>query len=110
VHHAEQAGDIDALVTFAPIAARNAAAVSAHREATAHYRRALEHAERFDPAERATLYEELTFECFAIDLRDKVVEFAQEAVKIRRGIGEPEALGRALRIASRAAWWTTQGQ
>ncbi|MPZ97971.1 MAG: AAA family ATPase [Dehalococcoidia bacterium] len=110
VHHAEQAGDIDALVAFAPLAARNAAAVSAHREAAAHYRRALVHAARFEPPERATLQEELTLECFATDRREEGLASAQAAVDLRRAIGEAEPLGRALRLGSRASWWSTRGQ
>ena len=42
VHHAERAGDNDTLVEVAPLAARAAAAAGAHREAAAHYRRALQ--------------------------------------------------------------------
>src|SRR5215217_7126760 len=40
-HHAEEAGDADAVLRFAPVAARAAAAVGAHREAAAQYDRAL---------------------------------------------------------------------
>ena len=40
-HHAEAAGDVDAIVQFAPIAAAQATARGAHREAAAQYRRAL---------------------------------------------------------------------
>ena len=44
VHHAEQAGLVDAVVELAPRAARDAAAASAHRDAAALYGLALRHA------------------------------------------------------------------
>ncbi len=43
VHHADRAGDVSALLKFAPRAADRAAEVGAHREAVAHYRAALAH-------------------------------------------------------------------
>ena len=57
VHHAAQAGDTDAIVGYGPAAARDAAAVGAHREAVAHYRLVVRHRERFAPAELAELLE-----------------------------------------------------
>src|SRR4051812_14504694 len=47
VHHASEAGDVDALVRYAPVAARDAAPSGAHREAAAHYTLALAHEDRF---------------------------------------------------------------
>ena len=49
VHHALAAGDVDAVAEWAPRAARDAAASGAHRQAAAHYRAALDHADRFEP-------------------------------------------------------------
>jgi hypothetical protein len=46
VHHARQADDTDAVLRYAPEAARQAAAVGAHREAVGHYRAALPHIDR----------------------------------------------------------------
>jgi hypothetical protein len=40
-HHAREAGDPEAVVRYAPEAARQAAAVAAHREAVGHYRAVL---------------------------------------------------------------------
>ena len=40
-HHAEAAGDADAVLRFAPAAAARAASLGAHREAAAQYARAL---------------------------------------------------------------------
>ena len=37
VHHAAEAGDVDAIVRYGPAAARDAARAGAHREAVAHF-------------------------------------------------------------------------
>jgi DNA-binding CsgD family transcriptional regulator len=54
-HHAEEAGDVDAVLRHAPAAGKAAAAASSHREAAAQYARALRHAGRRDARERASL-------------------------------------------------------
>jgi predicted ATPase len=56
-HHAEAAGDVDAVLRFAPAAAARAASLGAHREAAAQYARALRFGERLPLAERAELLE-----------------------------------------------------
>ena len=56
-HHAEAAGDGDAVLRFAPVAASRATAVGAHREAAAQYARALRWAGGLPLAEQAALLE-----------------------------------------------------
>jgi predicted ATPase len=57
VHHAREAGDVEAVLRYGPEAARQAAAVAAHREAVGHYRAVLAHAERIPAPARAELLE-----------------------------------------------------
>ena len=56
-HHAEAAGDMDAVLEHAPAAGARAAALSAHREAAAQYARALRFADAPAPGPRAELLE-----------------------------------------------------
>src|SRR5262249_39557537 len=56
-YHAEAAGDRDAVLHFAPKAARRAAELASHREAAAQYRRALRFADGQDARVRAVLYD-----------------------------------------------------
>ncbi len=56
-HHAEAAGDREAVLTFAPAAARRAADLHANREATAQYARALRFAVGLPDRERLALLE-----------------------------------------------------
>ena len=54
-YHAEAAGDVDAVLRFAPQAALRASAVGAHRESAAQYARALRFADALSSADRAEL-------------------------------------------------------
>jgi DNA-binding CsgD family transcriptional regulator/tetratricopeptide (TPR) repeat protein len=105
VHHAAQAGDVDALVAYGPDAARDAARAGAHREAVAHYRLVLDHAGRFSPAERARLLEEFGVECYTLGAAKVAVGAQQQAVELNRTLGDPGRLGASLRWLSRMHWW-----
>jgi len=56
-HHAEAAGDVDAVLRFAPAAGARAASLGAYREAAAQYARALRVGDRLSAAQRAELLE-----------------------------------------------------
>jgi AAA ATPase domain len=105
VHHASEAGDIDALVRYAPIAARDAATSGAHREAAAHYTLALEHEDRFTPAELADLFEECAVERYTIGAAADAALAQRRAVALRRQLPDREALGLSLRWLSRIMWF-----
>jgi DNA-binding CsgD family transcriptional regulator/tetratricopeptide (TPR) repeat protein len=106
VHHAARAGDIDAVVRYAPVAAREAARSGAHREAVAHYRLALEHAVAYGAAERAALLEGSAVEVYTAGSRDRsAVDDQAAAVELRRRLDDRAALGASLRWLSRICWW-----
>ncbi|MCC7045739.1 MAG: AAA family ATPase [Alphaproteobacteria bacterium] len=67
VQYAEGAGDAASVREFGLAAARAAAAVGAHREATAQFARVLAHSGDRPPAERAALCESYAEECSIID-------------------------------------------
>ena len=83
VHHAEGAGDDDTLIVVAPLAARAAAAAGAHREAAAHYRRALQLAHRYAEVERADLLEAFTVEASTTCLIGEAMQAAERALALR---------------------------
>jgi DNA-binding CsgD family transcriptional regulator len=105
VHHAAEAGDADAIVRYGPDAAGAAPAAGSHRVAAAHYRLVLDRRDRFDPAGRAELLERYAVECYTLGNGDAAVLAQQEAVRLRRPLGDPNALGAALRWLSRVRWW-----
>jgi DNA-binding CsgD family transcriptional regulator/tetratricopeptide (TPR) repeat protein len=105
VHHAVQAGDIDAILQYGPIAAREASAAGAHREAAAHLRLVLDQHPILDPPAEAQLWESLAIENYTTDAPTSDTLAAQRrAVELRRD-GDPRAHGASLRWLSRICWW-----
>ena len=105
VHHAREAGDVEAVLRYAPEAARQAAAVAAHREAVGHYRAALAHAGRLPPAVRVELLEGYSVEAYLSGLAPEAVSARRAAMELREAAGDPERLGETLRWLSRLHWW-----
>jgi DNA-binding CsgD family transcriptional regulator/tetratricopeptide (TPR) repeat protein len=105
VHHAALAGDDEVVIRHGPAAAREAAVAGSHRAAVAHYRLVLAHPTAYPAAERAELLTGYSIECYTIGLAELAVRAQQEAVRLRRDLGDPRALGEALRWLSRAQWW-----
>lgn len=105
VHHALAAGDVDAVVEWAPRAARDAAASGAHRQAAAHYWAAREHADRFETADLADLLEESAIESYTVGAARDAVIAQSESIALRRQLDEPLRLGASLRWLSRFQWF-----
>jgi DNA-binding CsgD family transcriptional regulator/tetratricopeptide (TPR) repeat protein len=100
-HHAEAAGDNDAVLRYAPIAARTAAAAGAHRLAADLYARALRYADRLAPEERAQLLEGFAGEAYLTARGNDAVGSLTEALEIYRSRGDLLAEGRTLRQIAR---------
>jgi tetratricopeptide (TPR) repeat protein len=96
-HHAEAAGDADAMLRFAPAAAELAAAAGARREAVGLYARALLFAARLEPVERAGLLERFAGLTFYIGLGEEGAAALREAVEIHRTRGDLLRQGDTLR-------------
>lgn len=105
VHHAAQAGDSAVILQYGPIAARQASAAGAHREAAAHLRLVLDQHPILEPQAEAELWEGFAIECYTIDAPAGDALAAQRrAVELRRG-GDPLVYGASLRWLSRICWW-----
>jgi DNA-binding CsgD family transcriptional regulator len=108
-HHAEAAGDREAVLTFAVAAAEQAAGLFAHREAAAQYARALRFADRLPAVERARLFEGRSLACYMIDQGDEAVAARQAALDIWRSLGDPLKEGENLRWLAHAHWLQGRG-
>ena len=93
------------IVRHGPAAAREAAAAGSHREAVAHYRLVLNHRHVFPPDMQADLLDEYAVECHTVGLSDVGVPAQEDAVRLRRTLGDPRKLGLSLRWLSRIHWW-----
>ncbi len=106
VHHAAQAGDAAAVLQFAPMAAKQAAALSAHREAATHYHTALRYADKLPAEERARLFEGRSYECFLTGQIVEAIEGRRAALEIWRQSDRRRELGDSLRWMSRLNWFS----
>jgi DNA-binding CsgD family transcriptional regulator len=103
-HHAEAAGDVGAVVRFAPAAAAHAESVGAYREAAAQYARALRFGDALPAAERAALLERRSRACSLTDHNDAAVEAIEGALALHRELGRGLEEGDALRWLSSILW------
>jgi DNA-binding CsgD family transcriptional regulator len=81
-HHAEAVGDHEAILVYAPLAAKAAVAAHAHREAVAYYASALRHAQLLPVSERATLLDAYATELSLTDHHQDAVDVRTEAAKL----------------------------
>jgi predicted ATPase len=108
VHHAREAGDREAVLRLAPEAARQAAAVGAHREATEHYRTALAHGDQLAEQPKAELLEGYSVQAYLSGLGEEALAARQAALGIWEAAADAEKMGETLRWLSRLHWWTGQ--
>lgn len=103
-HHAEAAGDAEAVLRFAPEAARRASALAAHRESAAQYARALRFADLLAPEARAELLESRAYECMLSDQIGEAIDGLRSALTLRGELGDPPAQAQALQLLSEVLW------
>jgi DNA-binding CsgD family transcriptional regulator/tetratricopeptide (TPR) repeat protein len=99
-HHADAAGDVEAVEAFAPAAAEQAAARGAHREAAAQYRLALRPGTIRNPDRRADFLERGAHECYLVDRFEEAIDWLTDAVALRRASGDRRSEAEALRQLS----------
>jgi DNA-binding CsgD family transcriptional regulator/tetratricopeptide (TPR) repeat protein len=102
--HAEEAGDADAVLDFAPRAAEVASGLQAHRQAESQYARALRFAEAAPAETHAVLLERRSYECYLIDHLADAIDATHQALEIWRRLDRPLRVGDNLRLLSRLHW------
>jgi DNA-binding CsgD family transcriptional regulator/tetratricopeptide (TPR) repeat protein len=100
VHHAREAQDTEALIQYAPIAARAAMAAESAREAVAHFRLLGPHIEDMDQKEAASILHEWARQEFYLH-DPAAVDLIDRAISISRTQGDQVELGRALAFSAR---------
>lgn len=105
VHHAEAAGDREALLQYAPAAGERAAKLGAHREAAAHFERVLRFADDLDSERRIEYLERRSYECYVTDQIDAAIEARRRVLEEHRLQGDPLREGDAHRWLSRLTWF-----
>ena len=108
VHHAQLTDDAQAVLRWAPAAARGAAGLGAHREAAEHYRVASRHADALPGPARAELLEGYAYHAHLVGLVDEAVAARQQVVEIWQAAGDDDKAAENLSLLSRLHWWTGQ--
>lgn len=101
VHHAEAAGDAEAMLRFGPAAAELAVAAGARREAAALYTRTLKFSAGLASHKRAELLERFAAEAYFMALGGQATAALEEAEQIYARSGDVAARGRVLRLLAR---------
>ncbi|HMQ59056.1 MAG TPA: AAA family ATPase [Flavilitoribacter sp.] len=109
VHHARNAEDFKKVAELAPLAARHAARLHAHREAANLYREALQYAGDQPPEARAELLEQCAYECYLTNQIESAKTCQEKALAIWRETGARIREGNALRFLSRLNWFSGNG-
>jgi DNA-binding CsgD family transcriptional regulator/energy-coupling factor transporter ATP-binding protein EcfA2 len=102
VHHAAHAGLDAEVLALAPRAARAAAALSAHHEAAALYRRALAHSATLEAHAHADLLEAAAAEYRLIGAVPESMAASEQALALRRAQGDAVRIGMNLRLLAMA--------
>ena len=103
-HHADAAGDADAVQRFAPAAGERAAAVGAHRESAAQYERALRYADDLPPERLAQLLDEAAWEWELVGRATEAIGLRVRAAEIYGAAGSKVREGDQLRALTWPLW------
>ncbi|HYI73680.1 MAG TPA: AAA family ATPase [Gaiellaceae bacterium] len=95
VHHADMAGNAEAVLRFAPAAAGRASAVGAHREAAELYARALSYSTQPD-SDRLAFLEGYATETSLTGRYSESIEARREAIELARALDDRLRLGENL--------------
>lgn len=104
IHHAKNANEYDTVAKYAPIAARHAALVGAHTEASKLYLTAIEYYQGNDNDILIQLYESYAYECYLTNQVKEAIIYTGKALNIWKEGNDLEKTGKCLRFFSRL-WW-----
>jgi DNA-binding CsgD family transcriptional regulator len=104
VQYAKNANEKNAVVKYAPIAAKQAADVGAHIEAAKLYLIAIEFSDGSDQDQLLELYESYAFECYLTNQTKEAIIYATKALALLKEKGSIEKVAGCLYFLSRL-WW-----
>jgi len=110
IHHAKNANEYDVVVQYAPVAARQAAAVGAHTEAAKLYYTAIEYYQGSDKDTLLQLYEPYAYECYLTSRIKEAIIYQGKALRIYKERNEREKMGNGMRFMSRLWWFDGNGK
>jgi DNA-binding CsgD family transcriptional regulator len=109
-HHADAAGDSDAVLQHAPAAAWHAAGLAAHWVSALQFERAVRFADDLPVPDRARLYDALAAQYALIDQWDQAAAALRISLELWRAEGDRLRTGDCLRLLGRASWRLCDGE
>lgn len=110
-HHAAAAADAQRVLTLAPRAAAEAAALGAHRQAAQQLQTALRFVAQAPAALAAQLYQDWAYEAgLSVRIDDAVIAARHQAIVLWRGLNRGDKVGHNLRWLSRLHWYRGEGR
>lgn len=104
IHHAKNAQVYNVVIQFAPLAAKQAAAVGAHIEAAKLYFSAIEYSQGADADLLVQLYQQYAYECYLTNQTKEAIVYTAKALALWQAKNDIENTGNSLRFLSRL-WW-----
>lgn len=105
VQYAKNANENKLVVKYAPLAAKQAASVGAHIEASKLFLAAIEYAGGKDEDQPVELYEAYAYECYLTNQIKDAISYQEMALKTWRKRNGKEETGNSLRLLSRYCWF-----
>jgi DNA-binding CsgD family transcriptional regulator len=105
VHHASQSRDKDAIIKYAPLAAKQASLLDSHREAAAHYKTAIEYSQDLPIEEKLKLFEGRYNECYLTAEIKEAIIACESIQEILQNSNELLQLGENYRKLSDLFEW-----
>ncbi|MBL7698533.1 MAG: AAA family ATPase [Chitinophagaceae bacterium] len=104
VHHAKNANDHEVVVRFAPLAAKEAAAVGAHIEAAKLLQTAIEYYRHNDENVLISLYDAYAYECYLTSNIKQAILYTSKRLQLLKKTNDVEKIAGCVRFLSRLSW------
>lgn len=105
IHHAKNANEYGLVVQYAPAAAKEAASVGAHVEASKLYLTAIEYYQGDDEDTLIDFYEPYAYECYLTNQIKEAIIYTGKSLTLRKKKNDIEKTGDNMRFLSRLWWW-----
>ena len=109
VHYAKNANENKLVVKYAPLAAKQAASIGAHIEASRLFLAAIECSDSQDVDQLLEFYEAYVYECYLTNQIKNAIIYQGKALKIRQKKNEIDQIANSLRFLSRLWWFEGNG-
>jgi DNA-binding CsgD family transcriptional regulator len=108
IHHAKNANEYDAVVHYAPLAAKQAASVGAHIEASRLYLSAIEYYQESDADILLQFYEAYAYECYLTNQIKEAITYTGKSLNLWKKKNDIEMIGNCMRFLSQL--WFFEGK